>query len=85
MGDMAKRIERLTPRAVKSAKVGYHRWRRPIPSVLGHLRQIVGYRYKIHDRVRDMGLGSYPDMSLAEAREEAKKWRQLCTRGEDPR
>lgn len=42
------------------------------------------YRYKIHDRVRDMGLGSYPDMSLAEAREEAKKWRQVCTRGEDP-
>jgi hypothetical protein len=61
MGDMAKRIERLTARAVKGAKVGYQL------DVDGLYLRCSGtsarswvYRDKIHDRVRDMGLGSKP-------------------------
>jgi hypothetical protein len=59
---------------VKSAKAGYY------PDGDGAYLQYSStaarswvYRYKLHGRVRAMGLGSYPDMNLAEAREDAKK------------
>lgn len=41
-------------------------------------------RAKIGDKRRDMGLGGYPDVSLAQAREEAQKARQLIREGQDP-
>ncbi len=31
-----------------------------------------------------MGLGSYPDMSLHDARKERSKWTAFAERGEDP-
>lgn len=42
------------------------------------------FRYRLHGRVRDMGLGSYEDFSLAEARERARQKRQLVADKVDP-
>jgi hypothetical protein len=42
------------------------------------------YRYKIAGKTRDMGLGKYPDISLAEARVLAADARKLKAAGKDP-
>jgi integrase len=42
------------------------------------------FRYLIHDRIRDMGLGSIKTFSLAEAREIARICRQRVSLGYDP-
>lgn len=41
-------------------------------------------RYQVQGRRRDLGLGSYPDVSLAMARERASEARRLIAMGEDP-
>lgn len=41
-------------------------------------------RLTVHGRRRDMGLGPYPDISLAEAREMARVARKQARDGEDP-
>ncbi len=41
-------------------------------------------RYTLHGRTRDMGLGAFPEVSLAEARKRAADARRLMSRGEDP-
>jgi integrase len=42
------------------------------------------YRYAADHRVHDMGLGPYPDVSLAEARQKALECRKLRLDGVDP-
>ncbi len=42
------------------------------------------FRFQINGKRRDMGLGSYPDMSLSDARKERSKWAAFAERGEDP-
>jgi integrase len=42
------------------------------------------FRFMIRDRAREMGLGSFKLVSLAEAREEAWKCRRLVSQGIDP-
>ena len=42
------------------------------------------FRYRLHDRMREMGLGSFKDFSLAEARERARVQRQLVADKIDP-
>jgi integrase len=42
------------------------------------------FRYMLNGRARSMGLGPYPEVSLAEAREKAFECRRLCVRGIDP-
>jgi integrase len=42
------------------------------------------YRYSNHGRTREMGLGPYPAVSLAKAREEADKATALRRQGTDP-
>ena len=42
------------------------------------------FRYRLHDRLREMGLGSFKDFSLAEARERARQQRQLVADKIDP-
>lgn len=42
------------------------------------------YRFKLNGRSRDKGLGGYPDVSLAEAREAADEARKLAKAGVDP-
>lgn len=41
-------------------------------------------RYQVQGRRRDMGLGPYPDVTLAMARERAIEARRLIVNGEDP-
>ena len=41
-------------------------------------------RYQLDGRRRDMGLGSYPDVSLAEARKKAEEARKARHDGRDP-
>jgi integrase len=42
------------------------------------------YRYGLHGRTRDMGLGPFPTVTLAEAREKASDARKLKAGGIDP-
>lgn len=41
-------------------------------------------RYQVQGRRRDLGLGPYPDVTLAMARERAAKARRLIAEGQDP-
>lgn len=41
-------------------------------------------RYSLNDRRRDLGLGSYTDLTLAEARDKAREKRKLVSQGIDP-
>lgn len=40
-------------------------------------------RYTLYSRRHEMGLGSFPSVSLKEAREEAEKWRAVVRQGAD--
>src|SRR5262249_34249045 len=42
------------------------------------------FRFAIHGRTRDMGLGAYPEIGLADARDLASKCRVLVKQGTDP-
>ena len=42
------------------------------------------YRYQLHKRRRDMGLGSWPAVLLATARQERDRWAALVAKGVDP-
>lgn len=42
------------------------------------------YRYRFNNKLRDMGLGSYPEVSLAEARALAADARKMAKTGTDP-
>ncbi|MFC3118239.1 integrase arm-type DNA-binding domain-containing protein [Jhaorihella thermophila] len=42
------------------------------------------FRHQIGGRRREMGLGSFPAMSLAEARRERDKWAAVKESGQDP-
>lgn len=41
-------------------------------------------RLMVHGRRREMGLGGWPDVSLAAARESAERWRAVARSGHDP-
>ena len=41
-------------------------------------------RYMLAGRAREMGMGGYPDKTLADARHEARRWRALVSEGRDP-
>ncbi|MBP0494007.1 integrase arm-type DNA-binding domain-containing protein [Roseomonas sp. SG15] len=42
------------------------------------------FRYTLHGRAREMGLGPFPDVSLADARQQAQTQRALLRAGVDP-
>lgn len=42
------------------------------------------YRFSVHGRRREMGLGNYPAVSLKEARNAADYWRSVVRDGRDP-
>ena len=50
----------------------------------GHLRRSWLFRYELNERRREMGLGALHTRSLKEAREEAKRLRQLLLDRIDP-
>lgn len=41
-------------------------------------------RVTVHGRRREMGLGGFPALSLADARKQADRWRKLAASGRDP-
>jgi integrase len=77
--------EKLTALQVKRAKPGAHGDGKGLWLVVGSngSRSWV-FRYMVAGRAREMGLGSAYDVSLAEAREEARKCRRLIQAGGDP-
>lgn len=42
------------------------------------------FRYSFEKRRREMGLGAWPDLSLAAARQERDRWAEALARGSDP-
>jgi integrase len=77
---------RLAAVGISSKAPGYHAdganlYLRVAPG--GHGRGWI-FRFSMAGRTRDMGLGSYPGVSLATARELAEKFRTLVKEGVDP-
>ncbi|MCI4661667.1 MAG: integrase arm-type DNA-binding domain-containing protein [Neomegalonema sp.] len=75
----------LTARKVETASPGKHGDGRGLMLVVkasGAKSWVL--RYQINGRRRDLGLGAYPDVSLARARERALEARQLIAEGRDP-
>jgi integrase len=80
---MARNIHRLSDREIKNASKplndGGNLWIYPNGNARGWI-----FRYMLQGRAREMGLGAYPDVSLAQARKDAAKYRELLQAGIDP-
>jgi integrase len=87
---MARATERLTARAVQTAKAPATNARFLADGRGLYLRVAAAgtkswiYRYRKGEKLHDMGLGPYRDVSLAEARERAAGQRKLRLDGNDP-
>ncbi len=83
---MPRPIHRLTDRTVKAASSrgmypdGGNLWLQV--SAFGTKAWI--FRYAVDGKTHDMGLGSARDVSLAEARRKAERWRKCLVDGDDP-
>ena len=78
-------IHKLSPRKVVTAGPGKYEdggGLRLVVSPSGARKWV--FRFTINGRRREMGLGSFPYVSLAEAREKAAKCRKLVREGIDP-
>ncbi len=42
------------------------------------------YRFSLHGKRPEMGLGSYPSVKLADARRQAARWREVLCEGGNP-
>lgn len=82
---MAKLINRLTSKGANAAVPGKYA---DGGGLWLHKRKDGGaqwfLRVHIHGRRREMGLGPFPEVSIKEARNEAKRWRALVRQGLDP-
>ena len=92
---MTRTLHRLSPTKVASAKIpGYFAdggnlyLRVAIGAKIGAKQPAVSrgwiFRFTMAGRTRDVGLGGYPTISLARAREEAARCRRLVAAGVDP-
>jgi len=83
---MARTIHRISATKLVALKApGYHAdggglYHRVAP---GGSRGWI-FRYALHGRTHDMGLGAYPEISLAAARKRAFEFRQMLAEGTDP-
>ncbi|MDK4726384.1 tyrosine-type recombinase/integrase [Rhizobium phaseoli] len=82
---MVRALNKLSAMAVKNSAPGKHSdggglWLHKRDDGAG---QWV-FRYTIHGRRREMGLGSIQDVSLKDARAAAEKWRGVAAKGLDP-
>lgn len=78
-------IHKLSARKVETASTGKHEdggGLRLVVSSTGAKKWVL--RYSINGKRREMGLGSYPDVDLAEARQKAIEYRNLASNGSDP-
>jgi integrase len=81
-----KKTDRLTDLGVRNQKKAglYHDGRGLYLQVTSTGAKTWVLRYMLRGKAREMGLGSYQDISLADARENAKEARRLRKRGVDP-
>jgi hypothetical protein len=75
---------RLTDRAIRTLPDGEHLDGRGLSLKVDKPARSWILRFWLHGRRRRMGLGSYPDVSLAMARERALAARRLVADGTDP-
>lgn len=78
-------LNKLSPRKVASASPGKHEdggGLRLVVSKSGGKKWVV--RLTLHQKRREFGLGSFPDISLAEARAKAVQYRKLADEGKNP-
>ncbi len=78
-------IHRLTPRKVATAGSGKYEdggGLRLVVSNAGSRKWVL--RYTLNGKRREMGLGSYPDVGLADARAKASEYRQQASVSIDP-
>ncbi|WP_297781146.1 site-specific integrase [uncultured Roseovarius sp.] len=78
-------INRLTAGFLKSPPVGKHCDGAGLWLVVrddGGAQWVL--RVTVHGRRREMGLGGYPSLRLAEARKKASRWRDIAAAGRDP-
>lgn len=78
-------IHKLTPRQVQTASPGKHEdggGLRLVVSKAGAKKWVL--RFTIDGKRREMGLGSYPDVGLGEARDNARTYRKQARKGIDP-
>jgi hypothetical protein len=79
---MAKQVHRLTDRSAKSLGMGYHHDGHGLYlQVTSRTARSWIYRFKVHGRTKDAGLGGFPALSLAMARKKAEESRQLRSEG----
>ena len=80
---MAKGIERLTDKQIKNAKKnlndGGNLW-----LLIRRETKVWAFRYMLNGKARKAGLGSYPKVSLSEARQTSRQFRELLKEGLDP-
>src|SRR5258707_4605138 len=83
---MARTTNRLTDLRVRREKAPglYHDGRGLYLQVIATGAKSWVFRYMLRGRAREMGLGSYPDVALADARTKAKEARNLRADGIDP-
>src|SRR5262249_31243633 len=82
-------VHRLTAAALKRKKPGHYGdglglWLQISPAKDGGHNRSWVFRYTVHGRVREMGLGRTLDVDLADARDRAKQQRRLLLDGLDP-
>lgn len=82
---MARENNRLSAIGLASRPPGFHADGRGLYFSVGPggSRSWI-FRYMLRGRSRDMGLGSFPDITLADARAESASARVLCKQGIDP-
>src|SRR6266498_4169212 len=81
---MGRHVERLSATGLKSKGVGLHHDGRGLYLQVKNGGRSWVFRYTVNGRGRYMGLGPYPDVSLADARREAEGCRRLLRERVDP-
>ena len=81
---MARQVDRLSPTALRTKGPGLHADGGGLYLQVKRGGRSWVLRYMIDRRAREMGLGSFPAVSLAEARGAAEQCRRLLRDGVDP-
>lgn len=77
-------MHKLKPLQVKNAAIGKHADGGGLYFVKTNSGGKWIYRYTVIGKRREMGLGSYPEIGLADARRERDKWAEVLRQGKDP-
>ncbi|WP_422369086.1 tyrosine-type recombinase/integrase [Pelagibius sp.] len=81
---MARAVNRLSPVAVPHKGPGFHADGQGLYLQVKNGGRSWLFRYSINEKARWMGLGAFPDVTLAEARKAAGRCRELLRAGVDP-